>query len=302
MQDDKFTYIKRTLSRTKRKDDENYVVNAIWNRLGDTSIKPVSQQYIRTAAGGRYFIDLYFPQLNIGIECDESHHKANVQADQHREVTIFDILKQVSDTSEYEALHVDVDCSFDDIEAQINRHVAYLRQRIADKRQTGSFEEWRELTPEQYFKDRHEISIADDITFRLKVTAPNLLFGTFHKLWMPGLMPLPAIKPSQYGTSHAAWFPALETPDRPVKSGWHNRLSVDGTTIEEFHDDAAENERFYDKFPEFDKQAIRLAFAKVRDEITHQSAFKFMGVFVYKGWIDNKKVYQRIGENFPIQM
>ena len=32
---DKLGYLIRALSRTKRKDYENYVVNAIWNRLGD---------------------------------------------------------------------------------------------------------------------------------------------------------------------------------------------------------------------------------------------------------------------------
>lgn len=31
MNDEKFHYIVKTLSRTKRKDYENYVLNAIWN-------------------------------------------------------------------------------------------------------------------------------------------------------------------------------------------------------------------------------------------------------------------------------
>ncbi|WP_406835471.1 AbaSI family restriction endonuclease [Lactococcus lactis] len=67
----------KTLSRTRRKDYENYVLNAIWNRLGNLNIKPVSQQFIRNEGKNGYFIDLYFPQLNIGIECDEVHHQSS---------------------------------------------------------------------------------------------------------------------------------------------------------------------------------------------------------------------------------
>lgn len=50
---DKLEYIVRTLSRTRRKDYENYVVNAVWNRLGDESLKPVSQQWVARPDGGR---------------------------------------------------------------------------------------------------------------------------------------------------------------------------------------------------------------------------------------------------------
>jgi len=74
------------LSRTKKKDYENYIINAVWNRVTQRikndsvlkdlqyDLKPVSQQFIRKSDNERYFIDLYFPQLNIGIECNEHHH------------------------------------------------------------------------------------------------------------------------------------------------------------------------------------------------------------------------------------
>lgn len=56
----------KTSSLANRKDYENYVINRIWSLLDDPEIKPVSQWYA--------LIDLYFPQLNIGIECNEFHH------------------------------------------------------------------------------------------------------------------------------------------------------------------------------------------------------------------------------------
>ena len=37
---DKLGYLIRALSRTKRKDYENYVVNAIWNRLAMGDVEP----------------------------------------------------------------------------------------------------------------------------------------------------------------------------------------------------------------------------------------------------------------------
>ncbi len=93
---DKLEYVIKTLSRTRRKDWENYVVNAVWNRLNDWGVKPVSQQYIRKNGKG-YLIDLYFPQVNIGIECDEAHHLRCEGVDHQREIDIIDYLDQVSE-------------------------------------------------------------------------------------------------------------------------------------------------------------------------------------------------------------
>ena len=53
---EKREYLIKTLSRTKRKDYENYVIGAIWHRLNNLEIKPVSQQYVKRS-DGKY--DLY---------------------------------------------------------------------------------------------------------------------------------------------------------------------------------------------------------------------------------------------------
>ena len=63
--------------RTNRKDDENYILNAIWQKIDNMNLQPVTQQCIILKDGKRALIDLYFPQLNYGIECDEEHHKNN---------------------------------------------------------------------------------------------------------------------------------------------------------------------------------------------------------------------------------
>ena len=79
MMDIKVVYLAKTLSRTKKKDYENYVVNAIWNRVNNFKLVPVTQQLVKDKEGRRYYIDLYFPQLKLGVECYEGYHNNNEQ-------------------------------------------------------------------------------------------------------------------------------------------------------------------------------------------------------------------------------
>jgi very-short-patch-repair endonuclease len=120
MLDAKRDYIIKTLSRTNRKDYENYVVNAIWNRLARLDIQPVTQQYVKRSDGRYALIDLFFPQLNFGIECDESYHKVNIEHDLKRELTMLEMLGTVQETEDFILRRVDVDTSLESIEKQIN--------------------------------------------------------------------------------------------------------------------------------------------------------------------------------------
>ena len=96
---DKQEYLYRMFSHhTKDKEKENYVVNAIWQRLDDLNIKPVTQQYVHFSKSNRYaLIDLYFPQINYGVECDEAHHKDNKFKDAAREIDLQTALSACSE-------------------------------------------------------------------------------------------------------------------------------------------------------------------------------------------------------------
>lgn len=85
---DKLEYLIKTFSRTKRKDYENYILNAIWQKIDCLDIRPVTQQYVKGDNNEYYLIDLYFPQLNIGVEVDEAFHKKNIESDLKRELTM----------------------------------------------------------------------------------------------------------------------------------------------------------------------------------------------------------------------
>ena len=73
----KLEYLLSELSRSEN-DYENYVVNAIWTRLDDPDIKPVAKQYIKMPDCTYIIADLYFPQLNIGVNVDKVHHMSMV--------------------------------------------------------------------------------------------------------------------------------------------------------------------------------------------------------------------------------
>lgn len=163
---DKLGYLIRALSRTKRKDYENYVVNAIWNRLAMGDVKPVTQQLVLWPDGRRSFVDLYFPQAMIGVECDEAYHQGQRERDREREITITDVLRQIRG-EDYRALHVDVSGSYEQVERSIDDCVRRIRAEIERRRQANEFTPWTEayVDCKEFYKTRDAVSVADDVGF-----------------------------------------------------------------------------------------------------------------------------------------
>lgn len=60
---DELTYYARLLTKLRNKKYEFYVVSRIIHLLNDTEIQFTTQQLVRKEDGGRYLIDLYFPQF-----------------------------------------------------------------------------------------------------------------------------------------------------------------------------------------------------------------------------------------------
>ena len=317
--DPKVMYIAKTLSRTKRKDYENYVVNAIWNRLNDPRLVPVAQQYVKGKDGKYYFIDLYFPQLKIGIECDEGYHGAREQKapDLERELTISDILKQV-DGREYLPLHVDVTKSFAEVEAQINEHVETIRKKMREltpkdegklialcgAARDGANEENGkrkiESEIEAYFREKEYLTLNDDIVFPDNKAVYNIILGQnysyslrhggelFHKLY------------TEYGYEEGTfpWFPKL-TIRKPTRKGYYNVISNDASEIYERLDSPEKNAKRKEEMRYIGKK--RVVFAQVKDPVTGVFGYRFVGVFIgdhydAKGTI----TYKRISDRFKI--
>ena len=125
-------YLYRMFSHhTKDKEMENYVVNAIWARLDDLNVKPVTQQYVRRP-NGYALIDLYFPQINYGVECDEAYHKDNTLKDAAREIDLQTALSACSEDG-LTIRRVDATLDADALHARIREIVCEIRQKVAEK-------------------------------------------------------------------------------------------------------------------------------------------------------------------------
>ena len=286
----RFEYLIKTLSRTKRKDYENYVINAVWNRLNDLTIKPASQWYVKNQSGW-HLIDLYFPQINFGVECDESHHKSNQSNDEQRELTLIEVLS-ATNKHPYKAFHIDVTLPFDEIEQKINECVDKIKTLVRDRRKSNDFIEWADVDLTQYFKDKQIIHDSDDILFPTIVGTVNNLMQTNMKGYQQGYFTPRGLDPK-----YKFWFPQLEIEGRAQARGWHNILSEDGATITEFNDDLKTNMVNWENVSrkEF-LDYIRVTFAKVHDPITNKRAYKFVGMFEFKG-IDESGVRTYIKTN-----
>ena len=309
--DSKVIYLAKTLSRTKRKDYENYVVNAIWNRINDSRLVPVSQQYVKDENGNYYFIDLYFPQLKIGIECDEGYHSSHEQKvlDAEREATIIDVMKQV-DGCDYIALHVDVTKTFEEVEEQINAHVNTIKAKIEE---LNVVDGWNLTTKEvkhgwseeesdiaEYFKDKDYITVEDNIVFPSNKDVYNIILGqnySYHL--MHGGEPFKKLY-TEYGYEEGTfpWFPKL-TIQKPTSKGYFNILSKDGTEIYEYLQTREENMQRKAEGRYLGKK--RVVFTKAKDPLTGIEGYRFVGFFIGDYYDENGTItYKRIDDKFKI--
>lgn len=168
-------YLYRMFSHhTKGKEKENYVVNAIWARLDDLNIKPVTQQYVRRS-NGYALIDLYFPQINYGVECDEKYHKDNLLKDVEREIDLQTALSACSEDG-LTIRRVDATLDADALHARIREIVCEIRQKVAEKGEQLSpwlerEEEWRSI------KERGILWTEDAYSFKTIADICQKCFG-----------------------------------------------------------------------------------------------------------------------------
>jgi very-short-patch-repair endonuclease len=293
---DKLAYLAKTLSRTTRKDYENYVVNAVWNRLGDDTLKPVSQQWLARPDGKGYFIDLYFPQVNLGVECDEPFHHNQKAADRARELDLMDILNQIDANHGYKALHIDISKGYDSVNAQIDMAVEEIRSEAQRRKDAGDFTEWSpDAGDETKLDGRQSISVGDGLSFRTICDVCNEVFdsgyqGQQHAYFRPQ-GPFRKSYPS-----YMAWFPTKMAVEGKGRKGWLNIVSPDGSVICE----GREGENY-----EGDgDSSARVVFVMVKDPITGVSGYHFLGVFEPRGTKEvngqQYRLYRRIAESFPV--
>lgn len=288
---EKKDYLVKTLSRTKRKDYENYVVNRLYSQLDDLDIKPMTQKYVkRTLNGtsGYALIDLYFPQFNIGIEVDEAHHISQEELDRLRTEDI------VSAIDGYDERRIIVsNRTILEINDDINKETKYIKQKKQNQVANGTFKKWEEIPTEIYFKSKEKITIDDDIEFETINDASNIIFGTEYNGQQQSYFPIPTITNKRV----MAWFPKLAVEKDgqlvAVSSGWNNTLNDEKDTIVEYNENGKNADINMDMLE-------RVTFMKIKNSITGHYNYKFLGIFIPKQKINGKATYNRISTEFKL--
>ncbi|MBP1931952.1 very-short-patch-repair endonuclease [Ammoniphilus resinae] len=280
---DKYQYIKSQLAKTNKKNDENYVVTRIWNKIDNLNVKFVTQQYIRREHGYA-LTDMYFPQLGLHIEINEAHHQKQQKEDKIRESDIVSV-------TNHEIIVIDVTKGIQHIHQQIDRIVLSIHEKI---QQMGStFIPWdieKEMSPNTYIQKGY-IQVNDNVAFRTTADACNC-FGHQYKGFQ------------QAGTKHpyredvTLWFPKLYPND-----GWDNSISTDELIIREKSMNPLEVKKHMEQHI-FGPIHKRIVFASVKDNLG-KKMYRFKGEFqldVEQSWTENCLVWKRIADRVQTYM
>ncbi|ARK32344.1 AbaSI family restriction endonuclease [Halalkalibacter krulwichiae] len=270
----KCDYLVKTFSRTKRKDYENYILTAIWHKIDNVNIKPVSQQYVKRKNGSHALMDLYFPQLHIGIEVDEAYHLGNQEADNLR---MDDIISAVNEESidDFVCLRIDATRTIDEIHHRINEVVSIIQEKEVKTplRWLTYEEELDEIKQQDY------LSIHDEVSFKDIKDIVNTVFGknakSYQRSWFRVL-------------DHTwLWCPKLsiivDGNTKSVANGWLNYLAEDWSYIDESHqDETIVEQRKANHLEEMNLNRKRAVFAKYKDNLGF-NRYRFVGVFQSAG-------------------
>ena len=278
----------RTFSRTKRKDYENYILSAIWHKLDRSDIQPVTQQYIKRLDGKYALVDLYFPQLNVGIECDEAHHITNELLDAKRTLSMEEVLSAYNETESFQLLRIKAYESIESVEKQIDDTVATLKDVI---RRKSNFLAWNfNESPYDVVAIRRQIHVADRLAFHTIVDI-CCCFGKNYKSMQKGYFDI--------GNGYQLWCPKLafvvDGKAKSVTRGWINTLSEDWVHIFQENEDP----NMVTNIEDTRSKRPRIVFAQSTD-ILGRTAYRFLGVYIretqHPKASERVEVYKRIAE------
>lgn len=293
MKDLKRDYLIKTFSRTKRKDYENYIINGIWHKLNRFDIQPITQQYVKRSDGKYALIDLYFPQINLGIEIDEEYHVNNNEHDLLREMTMEQLLSSCVETKDFKLLRVKAYGSLNDINLQIDEVIREVELKAIEY----DIDEWDiyKNPVDQVIKNKR-LSVKD-----------NLLFDTIGQICFCFGINKPKTQRSYsyIGNNYQLLCQKLAiqvgNDFKSVSNGWINILSDDWNTISESNDDKSvirTNSSI--SYPE----RKRVVFAKSKDTLG-RNKYRFIGIFKLN--VDESKsgeaiIYNRVAEELDLSI
>lgn len=281
---DKLNYIFKTFSRTKRKDNENYVINAIWNRIINLGIKPITQQHVYFK-GKSFYLDLYFPNIQIAIEIDEKGHKYKGKIDEVRSDSIIFALNE----SQYKNVEIIRIKTYETTIEKLHEEINNVANRIENKFKSIG-QQW--LTPQEEIENlrkKDKLSIYDNISFLTQAIIINDLLKLNKKRG--------SLRSGSYYLNyenHWIWFPkrSIKKNNKELSyEGWVNRLSEDRKKIIEINVNS-NNKHYLLK-----DNKVRIVFMKYKDNLG-DSSYRFLGQFRESGYemvnLNGKIIYAKI--------
>ncbi len=282
--------------RTNGKAYENFIVNAIYTKIGNPNLVPVTQQYVINVRDPRryYLLDLYFPQINYGVEIDERHHLEQQEKD---EIRADDIKNAIQCDEGRITIYTNNDekRSYADICADIESIVDIIRQKIADRGEELRWETNNDRKKAVVSLGRFHVD--DDVSFDTVTEIYNICGGkrTGREKGHPADM----LQRCYYRLTdkYKLWVPtlAIQLEDKG-KNGFKNFLSED-------HEMITENTNTPWKDPNKDNSYKRVVFMRMKNRFG-KPCIKFIGVFESSsGPGDNRRVhyYKRIAKEIQIE-
>ncbi|PRY81416.1 AbaSI family restriction endonuclease [Alkalibacterium olivapovliticus] len=284
---DKVEYLIKTFSRTRRKDYENYILNAVWQKINFLNMRPVTQQYVKGENNEYYLIDLYFPQINVGVEVDEAFHKNNIESDLKRELTIEEKLSSIREASLFELKRIDATLPLQNLMERIDIVAAEIKEKIVDMK----ISKWdTDVSIKERIKKNGYLSIDDFYRFRVITDVANQLFFKNYKGYQKASFVV-----NVDDEVAQVWFPTISTEAKEEHNQWLNYLNEDWSVITE------ENIREDGKTTNHQIGDLRVVFAKIKDNFGKFS-YRYIGNFRLEEISEDNKVrrYQKVSDRLYI--
>ena len=276
---DKTKFILASFSKIKHKKWELYCITRIINLLDDLDIEFRCQQPIRTSDGTK-LADLFFPQINVYVEINESQHSSEKHklSDKYRDRDIFEaIAAEKLEILTYNQ-NTNTDLSIKLLNLKIDETINKISKKIEGERNSRTFVSWDERIKLQFnYEHLTRLEVSKNIAVKRQFEAINL-FGYNKKGCMRGEWRFPDRKKS-------IWFPRLFEHKE-----WTNILSPDGTIIQEKRSDNTIIKYTPNK-------NVRIVFGRYRDALG-QVLYIYTGEFKYSHETNNGRVrfYKRVSK------
>ena len=280
--------------RTKGKKYENFIVNAIYAKVDNPDLMPVTQQYVRNPKDSRkyYLLDLYFPQINFGVEIDAGQHMSD-------EFQVLDKARTeaIKSAIGYEEARISIvdkktgqKRSYPEISKDIDLIVLRIRQKIDDLGGVKWVTNAEKKRSSGIIKNGPGIfDIKQDVTYRSITEIYNICggcrgTGKDAKSLQKGFYKL--------NNQYYLWVPTLTIEDNAFDAKYNNYLSEDGTVITEINN----NPKGWDNYP---GDRNRVVFMRMKD-MYGRSCIRFIGVFQYKKGDSKECTHERIAKRVKI--